>query len=157
MLTAAADVSAGMVWHQQRLILLTSPHVAALSPRRQTINVYSKKLWAHTARKIRKPVSFALQNIPVILQCIMSMYLLVLYIYIYIYMYIYMYIYICIYIYIPVVLSQILQCIMCMYLLVHIHAVRNTTINRWYHYVIWITVQHTTCFGLINGPSSVCW
>ena len=34
---------------------------------------------------------------------------------------------------IPVVLSQILQCIICMYL--HIHAVRNTTINRWYHYV----------------------
>ena len=34
----------------------------------------------------------------------------------------------------------------------HIHAVRNTTINRWYHYVICITVQYTTtCFGLING------
>ena len=50
----------------------------------------------------------------------------------------------------------ILQCIICMYL--HIHAVRNTTINRWYHYVIYITVQYTTtCFGLINGPSSGCW
>ena len=51
---------------------------------------------------------------------------------------------------IPVVLSQILQCIMCMYL--HIHEVRNTTIIRLYHYVIYITVQYTTCFGLINGP-----
>ena len=47
------------------------------------------------------------------------------------------------------------RCIICMYL--HIHAVRNTTINRWYHYVICITVQYTmTCFGLINGPSSGC-
>ena len=54
---------------------------------------------------------------------------------------------------IPVVLSQILQCIICMYL--HIH--RNTTINRWYHYVIYITVQYTTCFGPTNGPSSGCW
>ena len=35
---------------------------------------------------------------------------------------------------IPVVLSQILQCIICMYL--HIYSVRNTTINRWYHYII---------------------
>ena len=57
---------------------------------------------------------------------------------------------------IPVVLSQILQCIICMYL--HIYSVRNTTIKRWYHYVIYITVQYTTtCFGLINGPSSDCW
>ena len=57
---------------------------------------------------------------------------------------------------IPVVLSQILQCIICMYL--HIYSVRNTTMNRWYHYVIYITVQYTTtCFGLINGPSSGCW
>ena len=52
--------------------------------------------------------------------------------------------------------GQILQCIICMYL--HIYSVRNTTINRWYHYVIYITVQYTTtCFGLINGPSSGCW
>ena len=53
---------------------------------------------------------------------------------------------------IPVVLSQILQCIICMYL--HTYAVRNTTINRWYHCVIYITVHYTTtCFGLINdGP-----
>ena len=57
---------------------------------------------------------------------------------------------------IPVVLSQILQCIICMYL--HIYSVRNTIINRLYHYVIYFTVQYTTtCFGLINGPSSDCW
>jgi len=28
-----------------------------------------------------------------------------------------------------------------MYVLMYIYSVRNTTINRWYHYVIYITVQ----------------
>ena len=54
---------------------------------------------------------------------------------------------------IPVVLSQILQGIICMYL--HTYSVRNTTINRWYHYLIYITVQYTTCFGLKIGHHQV--
>ena len=37
-------------------------------------------------------------------------------------------------------IHPLLQCIICMYL--HINSVINTTINRWYHYVIYITVQY---------------
>jgi hypothetical protein len=46
----------------------------------------------------------------------------------------------------------ILQCIMCIY--IHIHAVETQQLTDG----ISIKVQYTTtCFGLINGPSSGCW
>jgi hypothetical protein len=57
----------------------------------------------------------------------------------------------------PLLSSKLMhRCILCIYLLTFTYTCsQNTTNNRWYLYVICITVQYTrTCFGLVNGPSS---
>ena len=51
-------------------------------------------------------------------------------------------------VYHPRCVESIIQCIMCVYL--HIHAVKNTKNNIWYHYVIWSFYKAETCLCILH-------